>query len=113
MIKRLSAVLCGGLLMLCSSVFADTQVTATWDANPEADVAGYRVYDNGVEIASTLAGTETVVFTSSDGTHEFTVTCYDTFNNESIPSDPISRVYDTVDPSQPGGFLFVDEINVP
>ncbi len=111
MLKKI--LITAGLLLLPSMLFADTQVTALWDANSESDVAGYKLYDNGVEVASTLAGTETVVFTSSDGVHEFTVTCYDTFNNESIPSSPISRVYDTAAPSQPSGFLFVDEINIP
>ncbi len=114
MIKKLSALGLVLLVVLWSGVvFADTRVTATWDPNPEPDVAGYKVYDNGQEIASTLVGTETVTFISPDGDHSYTLTCLDESDNESIPTLPILRTYDTAAPGQPGGFLFTDEITIP
>ncbi len=100
-------------LLLPVSVFAETQVMCTWDANAEGDVAGYKVYDNGSEIASTLVGIEEAIFVVGDGSHDFTVTCYDNFNNESIPSISVSRVYDTAAPGQPSGFRLVDNVNAP
>lgn len=69
--------------------------TLTWDANTEADLAGYKVYRSeesqmytlGSPEATIPAGTMTHVSTNlSSGRHYFAVTAYDTSGNESALS---------------------------
>lgn len=69
--------------------------TLTWDANSEADLAGYKVYHSqesqmytlGMPEADIPAGTMTHVSANlSSGRHYFAVTAYDSNGNESALS---------------------------
>jgi hypothetical protein len=66
------------------------QVSLTW--NPSSDnvgVAGYRVYRNGVAIASTVDTGYTDRDGASGVTYEYTVDAYDAANNASAKSPPV------------------------
>lgn len=76
------------------------RVTIGWNANPESDVAGYRIYH------STVSGSFSPPYTDAGNvttiqindlppgmTHYFVVTAYDTSNNESENSVEVSKVF--------------------
>jgi hypothetical protein len=77
------------------------QVTLSWNRNGEADLAGYRVYygpasdnlpynyDVGLT-ATPLTPSNTQTFFQQFGTLYFAVSAYDTSNNESDLSTPVS-----------------------
>ena len=91
----------------------NANVTFVWNANSEADLAGYRLYKTDVpgsytfgegnQIGGALAGTETVTILEHDGTWYYVVTAYDTAENESGPSNEVSTSIDTVPPGAPSG----------
>ncbi|OPA85535.1 hypothetical protein BFW86_22530 [Pseudomonas fluorescens] len=66
-----------------------------------------RIYDNGVEIGSVLAGTDgkwsfTPDPALTEGAHEFTLVAEDAAGNISVPSLPFPIVIDTTAPTKPG-----------
>ena len=82
-----------------------TSATLTWSANPEADLAGYRVYAAESEVGPwTLVAEPTaataVIEDVAPGTTWFAVTAYDASGNESDRSTAIS-VTPTPSPSGP------------
>ncbi|MCP4611363.1 MAG: hypothetical protein GY845_21845 [Planctomycetes bacterium] len=80
-----------------------------WDANSETDLAGYRLYQDGIQVAEIPAGTETVAIElAEEGEWVFHLTAFDNDNNESGPSNTV-RV-DTVAPDPPTGFSLWDMI---
>lgn len=91
---------------LISVAFAAQTVTLEWDANTDT-ILGYRIYErveNGTHVygeanakASTLVGTETVIFQTTDGKKYYVATAYDA-TGESLPSNEVST-----GPSAPGG----------
>lgn len=94
---------------------ADTQVNFSWTANPELDLAGYRVYASntsgvytlgeGNQIATAGAGdTACSVAGIADGTWFWVLTAYDTNGNESVPSDEQTGDLDTTAPGCPVDF---------
>lgn len=111
-----------------STVFANptANVTFEWDANTEADLVGYKLYqspisvstlddDNdgiitleelltgsGVVVANILAGAETITIQVQDGVWYYVLTAYDA-GNESFPSNEVTATIDTSAPSAPGG----------
>jgi hypothetical protein len=109
--KKLICCLIFSSILLVSTAFADTQVTVTWDANTETDLAGYKLRDNSIVIDTVGLATTTVVIVP-DGSHDFDLIAYDTYGNDSIPSAVISRFYDTVAPGQPQNFLATDSIKI-
>ena len=95
------------ICLLALSVCANAaDVTLTWDANAETDLAGYRVYqkqDSAVppftRVQEIPKGTTTASVTGLDSTHSysFAVTAYNTAGMESaysnivtIPAAPIA-----------------------
>ena len=106
-------VLVSMLVMSAAAFGATITLTATWDANTETDLAGYRVYRTD----GTRAMIGTVLppahqygpFTlrsfpiSSAGILKFVVTAYDTNNNESADSNTATWTYnlDTIPPGAP------------
>lgn len=73
-----------------AGIVQTTTVTLVWDANPEPDIAGYRVYYGGSSRAYTRTAKVTVpkarVSVRSDRTTYFAVTAYNTAGAESLPS---------------------------
>ena len=71
-------------------------VSLAWDANAETDLAGYKVYygtipqSYGIPI---IVGKQTAYTVTglSSGTYYFIVTAHDTSNNESGPSNEVSK----------------------
>ena len=90
---------------------AASNVTFTWDANGEADLAGYKIYQadtaggqvigSGNEIADLPAGTETTTVVVEDGTWYWVVTAYDLAGNESPASNEETKTLDTEAPQPP------------
>ena len=84
-------------------------ITFLWDANSEADLAGYRLYQSdtsgsytfgiGNEVKDTPAGTETCTIDVADGTWYWVLTAYDSNGNESGPSNEVSISVDQTAPS--------------
>lgn len=75
----------------------NAQVTITWNANPEPDVKGYKVYRDGVEIRYvTTAQTRTVTDTglTNGTTYTYYVTAIDQSDNESAPSASVQATPD-------------------
>ncbi len=68
-----------------------------WDANNEADLAGYRVYvglasgaySTSIDVGTVTSYTLTGLATGT--TYYFAVTAYDTSGNESAPSNEVSK----------------------
>lgn len=85
----LASIFIGGI------AFAKQDLTFTWDANTESDLAGYRLYRSatsgnytigkGNELAEVPAGTETVKVTQIDPGY-FVLTAFDNHGNESDKS---------------------------
>jgi len=99
-------------LSLASIAVADNSVTFRWDANSEADLAGYRLYQtstsgvytygDGNQVDTIAAGTETTTLESvPDGTLFWVLTAYDTQGNESGPSNEVSATLDSTPPGAP------------
>ena len=65
-------------------------VELSWLASPEHDVAGYRVYRDGVAVSEIAADTTYSDAEASAGAHEFAVSALDASGNESAPGPPIT-----------------------
>lgn len=89
------------MLLFAAPAFAAT-VTFTWLPSDAPDLAGYRIYRQGVTapIAEVAAGTETCTVEGiPDGDHTWIIRVVDLANQESIDSDPCSLSID--DPPGP------------
>ena len=86
----------------------------TWDANPEPDMAGYRIYRSttsgghtfgtGFEYAAFGLVTESPRYTESvEGTYYFVLTAVDDAGFESVPSDEVVLTVENMPPSAPSG----------
>ena len=101
------------VLFLATSAFAASNVTFEWDANNEADLAGYRLYQStqsgtyvGNPVATIAKGTEMVTLTDvPDGTWYWVLTAYDTNDNESEYSNEVTASLDTEAPAPPQNFI--------
>ena len=69
----------------------DGQVTLSWTASPEPDLASYRVLRDGVEVA-TVTGSTGYVDTglTNDTTYVYRLVAVDTHGNRSVSSSPAS-----------------------
>ena len=95
--------------LITSSLYA-AQVEVSWNANTEADLAGYNVYygtESGTygEPVSTTETSQLLTLTPEVGTtYYFAVTAYDTSSNESAFSEEVSLfVPDPTAPAKPTG----------
>ncbi len=76
-----------------------SSATLTWEANTETDLSSYRVYQSttpgvyGTAIATVPAGasTHTVTGLAIGSTYYFRITAVDSANNESLPSNEVSK----------------------
>ena len=93
-------------LLLSTAAWAGSDVTLSWDANTEADLAGYRlhygnapgIYDNQVDVGLVTIHT---VADLPDGTYYFALTAYDTSANESEYSNEVNTALDATPPANP------------
>jgi chitodextrinase len=74
-----------------TAVRGDGQVTLTWTANTEADLASYRVLRDGVEVVNvTGATTYTDTALVNDRTYRYTLVAVDTHGNRSVSSAAVT-----------------------
>lgn len=81
------------------------QVVLDWADNAEPDLAGYRVYRNGVQIASPTGSAFTDTGLADGATYTYEVTAVDNAGNESARSAQASATTappDTTPPAPPG-----------
>jgi len=98
---------------MCGVAFAGSNVTFTWDANSESDLAGYRLYQsqtsgiyNNPHVAEIPAGTEEVTLNDvSDGTYFWVLTAFDDSGNESGFSNEVTASLDSTAPVPPSNLL--------
>ena len=120
--KKLLLVLVAFFFM-CSMAQAASNVTFIWDANSETDLAGYRLYQSqapgvytfgdGNQVATILAGVETVQITGVlDGTYFWVLTAYDNDGNESGASNEVTANLDTLAPGTPATVIITIIIKV-
>lgn len=100
------------LLMLIStfaaSVLLAATVQITWNPNPEADMAAYKVYEGTTLIGTVQHPTTTLdIVNVPDGTHTYQVSAVDTSGNESAKSDPATIKIDTSAPGKPTGLKVI------
>lgn len=107
--KRLIFLLIVPAILATSILYAAT-VQVSWNANTEADMSGYNIYQGDVCIG-TVQHPLTVFTTKElpDGTYFFSVSAFDnaTPPNESIRSDAVSIKIDTTAPVKPTGIKVI------
>ncbi len=85
---------------LVATVVNDQDAQLDWTASPEPDLAGYRVYRDGVQITPSLVVPNTYLDPAlQEGPHTYTVTALDLAGNESDPSNPADVTVDTTPPT--------------
>ena len=98
------------VVLFATTAWAGTNVSFQWDANTEADLAGYKIYRSaisGVYSSGALVGTipaPSVEFTENnvpDGTWFWVATAYDTYGNESGYSNEVTSTLNTEPPAPP------------
>ena len=108
---------------MCGMAWAASNVTFGWDANSEADLAGYRLYQtqiigqytfgDGNEVASVAAGIEELTIIGvGDGVYYWVLIAYDTHGNESGPSNEVTADLDTLGPGVPSTVVITIIIKV-
>ena len=88
-----------------------TSLTFKWDANTEADLAGYRLYQSTTSsvyvdkpIVIIPVGQTEATIEIEDGAYFWTLTAFDKLNNESGRSNEVAFTADTIPPGIPAGF---------
>ena len=116
--KVFKTILVLGMLLFPIVSFAGS-VTLTWTANTESDLAGYKVYrgngvcsvgplsplmvsGNPVSLGKVTTYTDTTV-PSFDGDLCYELTAFDTSSNESLHSNRVTKVINTIPPVPPLG----------
>ncbi|MEM7262598.1 MAG: LamG-like jellyroll fold domain-containing protein, partial [Planctomycetota bacterium] len=98
-------------LNLIALATSSSSVNLSWDAATDnAVLAGYRVFQNGVEIATTTQVSFDVTGLNPETTYSYSVLAYDAAGNESTAVGPIDVTTDAIDvlpPTVPGSFLAV------
>ncbi len=74
-----------------AAVRGDQQVTLSWTANAQSDLADYRLLRDGLEIAVVAAGVTSYVDAglTNDTTYSYTLAAVDTHGNRSADSAPV------------------------
>jgi chitodextrinase len=93
---------------LAAAVISSTQINLSWTASTDnVGVAGYRVYRNGSQIATTTSTSYANTGLTPSTTYTYTVSAYDAAGNASSQSGSVSATTqatgDLTPPSTPGG----------
>ncbi len=107
----MKALLVLALILTWAGLAHAADVTLQWTPNTETDLAGYRAYQAttpgghtfgpGNEVAAVPAGTVDVTLTVPNGTYYWVVTALDGDDNESGPSNEVTKRIDTTAPAAP------------
>ena len=110
------------ILFIAMFAFAETNVIFSWLPNPESDLFEYRLYQSDSsnnyfsDINKTIydqskiiakipkENTKTEILTIPDGNWFWVLTAVDNSGNESLPSNEISKTFDTTSPINPKEF---------
>ena len=84
-----------------TAVPADTEVALSWDASPEADIAGYRVLRDGLEVRFETGTSWTDTDVVNGTTYTYVLVAVDTSDNDSDPSEPVEATPESPGPSAP------------
>jgi chitodextrinase len=77
---------------LAATAISQSRIDLTWSASSDnVAVAGYKVYRNGTEIATTTSPGYSDSVLSCGTTYSYTVSAYDAAGNDSGPSSPVSE----------------------
>ncbi len=94
----------GGLV---ATAISTSQINLSWSASTDdVAVAGYKVFRDGTQIATTTATSYSNTGLQASTTFTYTVVAYDAVGNTSPQSSPVSattKAPDTTPPSIPGG----------
>ncbi len=84
----------------------DGQVSLSWTANTEPDLASYRVLRDGVEIATVSGTSYTDAGLVNDTTYSYTLVAVDSGGNRSVPSPTVTGTpTDLTPPAAPTGLV--------
>ena len=118
--KKLLLTLC--LLLITLPAYAvDVELTASWNANPEADLAGYYIeigetsgnYDAPIDVGNVTSYDFTVdVPEGTEKTIYAVVSAYDTSGNVSEKSDEANKRIDKQPPGKPTGTVIEIKLTV-
>lgn len=90
-------------ILLASPIWSAT-VEVSWNANTEADMASYNVYQGNTLIGNVLHPTTLFdILNVPDGTYTYYLTAVDTSGNESVKTDGITFTVNTIPPAKPTG----------
>ncbi len=107
-----------GIMLFATSAMAASNVTFQWDANTEADLAGYKLWQGPAATGPwTLKATVGKVTTTTlngvpDGQTFFTLTAHDIANNQSGYSNVVPYNADTTPPGAPKNFTVTVTVTV-
>ena len=104
---------------LTATPYSTTQINLTWAASVDPSiigqtttgVAGYQLFRDGTQIASTTATTYSSTGLQASTTYSYTVASFDGAGNVSAQSSPVYETTPVTDSNPPPGFAFVDEFN--
>jgi YVTN family beta-propeller protein len=90
---------------LTANATSSSSIDLAWDAATDnVGVLGYRVFRDGVEIATTAGTAYTDTGLTVATSYSYAVAAYDAAGNQSVPSDPASATTpDTTAPTPPSG----------
>jgi fibronectin type 3 domain-containing protein len=114
--KKLITILTTIWLLFGISIASAESIKLVWDANSEADLAGYKIYsslvDGGPYVMISDVGNVTELTLDmagqSDGTIYYVATAYDNNSNESGYSNQASYTVDHSSPAPPSGCRVVN-----
>jgi fibronectin type 3 domain-containing protein len=89
---------------MCPVILFAATVEISWNANTEADMASYNVYQGNTLIGSVNHPTTLFdILNVPDGSYTYYLTAVDTSGNESIKSDALNFFVNTKPPDKPTG----------
>ena len=105
-----------GSLLLCASWAEAATVNLAWDANTDADLAGYKLYRAPGVCATPGAFATVGTFgkvvvgsnvVTTDGDYCYRLTAFDTANNESLFSNAVGVTVNVIPPQVPANLRSV------